>query len=178
MTITLAQNSDLDQIMELQLTQVEFHAKLDSVYYSSYDNKYTLENDRQYYTKALDSSDHQVIVARDDDRIIGFLEIEYKNDTVVDSNLNQYGEISNLFIDSKFRHQGIASALVRYAEKLIKARNLKTVKVQVSSFNDNALHLYRKLDYVDRQRFLYKTLSSPNFIQKAASFIQSIFRKK
>ncbi len=177
--ISIATINDLEAITKLYVVYVNHHSKLDSVYYSDYNSSHKLESDLSHFTDVINNGTSFIIVSQIDNQIVGFLEINFVNEKdTVDSKFSKFAQICNLVVEEKYRHKGIGSEMVRFAEKIIKDKNYQHIKIQVSSFNDKALHLYRKLDYIDRQRFLYKTITSPGFIKKAFTFIHNIFNRK
>ena len=178
MKIAPAEISDIDQIVKLWNSLVEFHTKLDPVYYSPYDDKYSLKDDQKYISDAIKNGEPSVIVAKEGDSVIGFVVVDFKTEKVLDTKLTQYGEITDVFVDSKYRHHGLATSLINFAEKYIQSKGYKNIKIQVSAFNINAINLYRNLGYIDRQHFMFKAISTQNFIQKTVDFISSIFKRK
>ncbi len=164
--------------MKLWDANVDFHNKLDPTYYLPYNEKYSLKDDQKYVTDAITTGDPLIIVAKDNDIVTGFVNFEFKTEKSSDTKLTQYGEIDSIFVAQNYRHHGLATSMINFVEKYIQSKGYKDIKIQVSAFNSNAINLYRNLGYIDRQHFMYKTISTPNFIQKAIDFIQSMFNQK
>ena len=61
-------------------------------------------------------------------------------------------EIANLQVPERLRGQGIGTALIRYAEGLVRDRGLARVTIGVDEDNPRAAALYTRLDYVDTGR--------------------------
>jgi ribosomal protein S18 acetylase RimI-like enzyme len=86
-----------------------------------------------------------VIIATDNGHIIGYLAGSI-NDKCSYSNL-QYGEINNMFIDSKYRGQGIGKALINEFKKYCCEHNIRNLKVVASAKNKNARDFYQKYGF-------------------------------
>ncbi len=86
-----------------------------------------------------------VIITTDNGHIIGYLAGSI-NDKCSYSNL-QYGEINNMFIDSKYRGQGIGKALINEFKKYCCEHNIRNLKVVASAKNKNARDFYQKYGF-------------------------------
>ena len=64
--------------------------------------------------------------------------------------------IQNLVVASKFRHRGIADALVKRVVKLARKHGAKEIHVSTSMRNKKAIALYRKNRFTKLHAFLEK----------------------
>ena len=64
-----------------------------------------------------------------------------------------------LYVDLKYRHQGIGSALVRQAEQWSLSKGYGQIGIQVFTENLPALSLYQKLGYETKSMVLQKKLT-------------------
>jgi ribosomal protein S18 acetylase RimI-like enzyme len=86
-----------------------------------------------------------VIVATDNSHIIGYLAGSI-NEKYSYSNV-QYGEINNMFVDGKYRGQGIGKALINEFKKYCCEHNIRNLKVVASAKNKNACNFYQKYGF-------------------------------
>jgi GNAT superfamily N-acetyltransferase len=70
-------------------------------------------------------------------------------------------EISNLYVPEPLRGQGIGTALIRYAESLVRERGHQRVAIGVDGANTRAGGLYGRLGYTDTG--LLRTISYSYF---------------
>lgn len=75
-----------------------------------------------------------------DENIVGYLTFDLIYDRI---------EIVNLYVKEEFRDQGIGFSLLSSLINFSKTKNIINITLEVSSLNDAALHLYRKLGFKD-----------------------------
>lgn len=150
----LKQLSDLISLWE---KQYDYHHNLDNQYYvvNSESLKQKFE---KYLTKAIKANDPYILIAQVDNKIAGFITFEKGPADYFDTQIKEYGEVIELFVDNQYRKLGIGKKLLAAAEKHFTQRKIKYVKVQSSSFNQNALEFYKHLKYINRQTLLFKKI--------------------
>lgn len=111
-------------------------------YADSYSFEYLGKHDIHITDKMLYEKikDKEVIIAKTDDKIIGWLRYNYFWDSIPFINM--------LVIDKKYRGNGIGKDLVRYFEKEMKSNGFNIIMTSSLS-NESAQHFYRKLNYKD-----------------------------
>ena len=67
-----------------------------------------------------------------------------------------YGFVYDVFVEERFRRQGIGSKLIEAAEDFCKSRGLGTLKLEVATNNPVALELYEKTGFSPERFFLGK----------------------
>lgn len=116
------------------------------MYVFEYADSYSFEYLRKHDIHILDEMlykkirDNEVIIAKEDDKIIGWLRYNYFWDSIPFLNM--------LVIDEKYRGNGIGKDLVRFFEKEMKANGYNIIMTSSLS-NELAQHFYRKLSYKD-----------------------------
>lgn len=104
--------------------------------------KYLFEKvDLDDYCKKL-SEKAYVIVAKEQDDIIGFLAI-YIND-----NANYVAYITLIGVSKKFQMRGYGSKLLNYANDLAKKNGMKYIRLEVDNRNEKAERFYKKNGFI------------------------------
>ncbi|MCH7612541.1 MAG: GNAT family N-acetyltransferase [Candidatus Marinimicrobia bacterium] len=62
---------------------------------------------------------------------------------------NRKAHLFHLFVDQKYRHQGIAKKLLAHAEHFAKELKLNYITLHVSPKNDRAKQIYEQFGFVD-----------------------------
>lgn len=149
--------NDLPLILNLWQKQYDFHHKLDNFYYVPFNNLTKIKF-KKYLTKAIKLNNPCLLIAKIDKEIIGFITFSISKSSYFDSNIEKYGEIIELYVDQKYRRKGIGNLLMSETEKFFKKQNIKILKLQVSSFNQNTIEFYNHLGYTNRQTLMFKEL--------------------
>lgn len=74
-------------------------------------------------------------------------EIESKIIGYISSTLEEYGEILNFFVVSEYRNQGIGKTLLNSVIEEAKKNKIKSLYLEVSEKNENAINLYKSFDF-------------------------------
>ncbi|MCG8541714.1 MAG: GNAT family N-acetyltransferase [Clostridia bacterium] len=103
---------------------------------------YIKDNDEHISSEMLyrKIKDNEVIIAKIDNRIIGWLRYGYFWDSIPFMNM--------LMIDKRYRRKGIGKSMVEFWEKEMKVKGYKTLMTSSLS-KELAQHFYRKLGYKD-----------------------------
>ena len=103
---------------------------------------YIKDNDEHISSEMLyrKIKDNEVMIAKIDNRIIGWLRYGYFWDSIPFMNM--------LMIDKKYRSKGIGKGLVEFWEKEMEGKGYKTLMTSSLS-KELAQHFYRKLGYKD-----------------------------
>lgn len=99
-----------------------------------------------------DQDEEHILVAREDSALAGFITFGTGTESYFDTNITRYGEIKELLVKPDARGQGVGRALINRVENHFRSQNLPHVKIQISSFNQTALAVYKKLGYTFSSR--------------------------
>ncbi len=99
------------------------------------------------------------IVVLHNNKIIGFavgIIIHQTDEEKLEVIPSVTGRITELYVDTTFRHRGIGTVLIRMMEQYFKDNNCDTVRIEVFEPNTPANMLYEKVGYKSRIRDLIK----------------------
>ena len=88
-----------------------------------------------YYINYVNDDTKFLYLAEDNDNIMGYIFIKIENDKA---------KIDALFVDEKYRKQGIATKLIEDAISYVKEKKIKVLTINVLSNNLEAKNLYLK----------------------------------
>lgn len=149
--------TDLDQIETLWHQQTAYHVDLDPFSYVL-PNQKTTEFNHQYLFKAITTDVPHILVVKENNHLIGLVIFKQEKTTENDSSIVDYGEIIDLHVDTASRGLGIGTQLIKVVEDYFKLVKVNYIRIQVSTFNTNAITLYEKLGYLTRQSIMYKKI--------------------
>lgn len=104
------------------------------------------ESTLEYIKESLSSNQSEtVIVAEENDMIVGFVCVQMKKSFCCDS---YSAEITELFVDEKYRRKKYASKMIAYAESYLLSKNLiRKFELLTEKNNVAAQYLYNSLGY-------------------------------
>ncbi|MBI1425030.1 MAG: GNAT family N-acetyltransferase [Gammaproteobacteria bacterium] len=134
-TIEFASVADAEEIGELSRDYIEYDLGWD----------YTPDK----ITRLIKTKNKNVIVAREDSRLVGFGIMTYY-DTQANLDL--------LAVKLRHRYQGTGRRLVQWLEKVALTAGIVTIYIQVRETNTGAIKFYEKLDYkiIDKRPGYYR----------------------
>ncbi len=97
-------------------------------------------------------------MAKDQANLVGFITFKITESDYFDTKIKKYGEIIEVFVLNTHRQKGIGRMLLGAAEKYFYNKKVRWVKLQVSTFNKNAIGAYEHLGYQNRQTLLFKNM--------------------
>ena len=98
-------------------------------------------------------SSGRYFLARDNNsRAIGFMHLMPSTNTLA---MRPIWFLEDLYVDVSARGQGIATALLRYAEEFARSTGAERLTLATAHDNLAAQHIYKKLGYVREEHFLY-----------------------
>lgn len=97
--------------------------------------------------RALDSEEHKVFVAKDEEEVVGFISGEIMESFLSVSDSNKVGYISSGYVDPEYRGQGIVKALEEQVIDFFRASGMKYVEVNFLSNNQLAKKAWEQLGY-------------------------------
>jgi GNAT superfamily N-acetyltransferase len=83
---------------------------------------------------------------------IGFMHLMPSTNTLA---MRPIWFLEDLFVDPSARNQGVASALLIYAESFARSTGAERLTLATAHDNRAAQHIYKKLGYVREEHFLY-----------------------
>lgn len=133
--------NDLDSIVNLnhKLCQKEFKE-----YDPTINPDYSItDKGKEDFKKDLTKENSIGFVVEDDNKIIGYvIGYFYKGESY--RNVDQIGEIGNMWIDDEYRSQGIGKEFIENLEKWFKEKNVKRIKVVATFQNQKAIDFYKR----------------------------------
>ena len=134
-TIEFASLADVVEIGELSRKYIEYDLGWD----------YTPEK----ITRLIKSDNKNVVVAREDNQLVGFGIMTYHE--------NQ-ANLDLLAVKIRYRYRGIGRQILQWLEKVALTAGILTVYVQVREINTGAIKFYKKLGYkiIDERRGYYR----------------------
>ena len=133
---------DLEAIIQLK-NQVKQHNKeiqLD-IWQNDYPNKTLLEEDIQNQTgRILETADHKIIAYASLEKT----QQEYGNEAFGTTPSLSF---SRLMVDNTMHNQGIGTTFIQHMISETRNQNIHQMAITVDSFNENAIHLYKKLGF-------------------------------
>lgn len=103
-----------------------------------------------YIENIIEKSDACFLVARSQNELVGFVNVEVRKTQHPLINVFEYGHISDIVIASEWKRQGIGKQLIKEAHKWLRKNQMTEVTLTVFSFNKEAISFYESIGYCDR----------------------------
>lgn len=146
---------DIPALINLWQKQYQFHNDIDPVYYvpnsSNQDRVF-----EKYIKNAILNDSPSILVARDNNKIIGFITFDMEENNYIDTNIKKFGEIIEIFVEKEYRKKSVGTKLIQEAENFFNNKGIKYIKISSSSFNDKASEFYNKIGYINHQTLFFK----------------------
>ena len=97
---------------------------------------------KDYFKNILKNKDNILLCYEEDNTIKGYIYLKQ----VVNDNSKCY-LIDGLYVDTKYRNNGIASELIESALNELKDKNADFIDINVLSQNKSAINLYKKFGF-------------------------------
>jgi ribosomal protein S18 acetylase RimI-like enzyme len=117
------------------------------------------DRDLLHWSSALTSPESVVFIAEDEGRVIAFANVSMINESRSLLQPLRFGRIWSVAVTHEKRGRGIGPELMRRVHEWVNARGGYEVRLQVSSFNQHALHVYKELGYDVRSLNLAKVVA-------------------
>ena len=117
----------------------------------------TTESGERYFRKCLESDDRLVLVAEEDKQPVGYLAggIEEVGNF---RNILNMCEVDNMWVDEKYRSQGVGKQMMNAIEKWAKEKGIKRMRVIASSQNEKGIQFYKREGFNEYDLILEKDL--------------------
>ncbi len=160
-TIRKAMDEDIDSITSLWEELMLFHARLDPIFSPSPSGK---EHYGLWLERNLHQDDSIVLVAEDDNEIVGFVLAHYRHLPPVILH-RDIGFISDMAMAEGYRNQGIGRKLYNRAEELLRRMGATRIELKTSSRNPLSNHFWEEVcGFKEFVKYRYKDLDdgTPN----------------
>lgn len=122
----------------------------ESEYDTNLNKDYIVSN---WFENIYQNEYNKIFIAIENDEIMGYI---YCKLNFIESDVTNELEalIDGLYVEERFRNQGIATALINKAKEWSKLNGAKYINVNVLDKNTNALNLYKSNEFRDYERKL------------------------
>jgi ribosomal protein S18 acetylase RimI-like enzyme len=146
---------DLDQICALADEIAELHHLHEPEVFAPPDP----QRDRAFWLASIEQEDGTMLVAERQGRIVGFITARI----VATVNASFYRQritsrIGSIVVSRQHRREGIGTSLIHGIEAWAAARSAVEVRLEVFSFNEDAIRFYAALGYATRVHTLCRSL--------------------
>jgi ribosomal protein S18 acetylase RimI-like enzyme len=118
------------------------------------------DRDLSHWSSALTSPESTVFIAEDAGRVIAFANVSMIDESRAFLQPMRFGRIGSVAVTYDKRGHGIGPELMRHVHEWVRERGGHEVRLQVSSFNHHALHVYEELGYDVRSLNLAKVIAT------------------
>ena len=134
-----ARKEDIDNIVKLALLLWEDSKK---------------EELKQNFLQLFNNDDFAVFLAKNESIIIGFAQVQLRNDYVEGTNSSPVGYLEGIFVKDKYRHCGYAKQLLSECEKWAKLKGCTEFASDCELTNNASLEFHKKLGFVEANRII------------------------
>jgi ribosomal protein S18 acetylase RimI-like enzyme len=110
----------------------------------------------EYQKTSQEDSTYEYYMAFTDETLSGFIEFASENE--IENICKKYLRVNSVYVDSKFRHQGIATKLLAIAENRARELEYTHVGLGVLHKNNPAINLYKKFGFGEYGLELMKSI--------------------
>ena len=100
-------------------------------------------------------------LAIENDKVIGLIMgciVKYEKYDYLDYKCPKMGEVTELVVSKNIRGKGIGKLLLNNMEEYFKSKNCEYIKIDVFSYNENAIKFYEKDGYHNRMEIKIKKI--------------------
>ena len=160
MIIREFKNTDIEQIKDLLVELQQYVIEIDkfnlNIISAEYRDKYF-----DYMIEDCISQQGKVFVAKEDNRIIGFISgfvQSYDERDKLDYTCPKKGIVAELIVCKNVRSKGTGKMLLKKMEDYFKSINCEYVQIDVFAYNEIAKNFYYKNNYEERMLTMFKKL--------------------
>ncbi len=98
-------------------------------------------------------------LAIENDKVVGLIMgciVKYEEYDYLDYKCPKMGEVTELVVSKNVRDKGIGKLLLNNMEEYFKSKNCEYIKIDVFSYNENAIKFYEKDGYHNRMEIKIK----------------------
>lgn len=115
--------------------------------------------DKAVWSQNIESASATTFVAEETGRIVGFITVAVVDETNSLAQPLRFARVGMVGVLESHRRLGIGGALMRQAESWAAARGAADVRLNVWTFNEDAIRLYRDLGYEVRSQTMGKSIA-------------------
>lgn len=121
-------------------------------YDDNIDENFTVQH---FYENYIDDFHKYIIVAEEENKIIGYLYGYQKKD---ESLHNKVAVLDALYVEEKYRKKGVASSFISSFKTWCLENSIQEIEVNVLSQNLKAKNLYSKHNFVTKKETMYTNI--------------------
>ncbi|MBN1572378.1 MAG: GNAT family N-acetyltransferase [Deltaproteobacteria bacterium] len=140
-----AADSHIPEVVEIWKEFMDFHSDIDPFLERRDDGHEHFEN---YLRERIDSDDAAVLVALDEDRVIGYSIVFISNHPPV-LKTERYGFIDSLAVRSTYRRRGVGTAILKKMHEWFDSRGIDRIQLNVLPGNEIGNSFWRKSGFRD-----------------------------
>lgn len=145
MEIIEAMEKDVPDIVDLWIGMMDYHKDLNP-YHTLREG--AEKNWETFLRNRMASETSRVLIAIDEGKPIAYLISSIKEYPPL-FRLDNYGFISDMFVEAGYRHKGIGEALVKEVFKWLDGHDIRRIELRVEPANDIGYDFWRKLGFKD-----------------------------
>ena len=157
MKIREATKKDIPEILEMSKHFIEEYRKITKMK-TKVSVETALRYKKNFFERDLDSGDGAIFIAEKDKKSVGYIFVLIFAPGMEKAKKYSPGYISDLHIEKEYRKQGIGQKLLKESEKWLKKKGKSEVGLDVSTWNNKAIGLYKKMQFKDKSIKLEKKL--------------------
>lgn len=143
-TIRKARLQDFKFIRRQLVDFGAFHMKHEPELFS--DKMVAQKEISDYYRSALRNNDSSLMVAEKHGTVAGFIKFDFETiSDIFRDNTVLY--VDCIYVDGRFRRNGIAKAMMNSVEEIAKAKKIGRIQLRVYAFNREMQSLLKSMDY-------------------------------
>jgi len=151
MEITVAEDSHVPGIVEVWKEFMDFHKKIDPYNERSEDGHIHME---KYLRDSMNSQDAIVLVALDDDSVVGYsISAIGKRHPVFQQDTQ--GVIHDMAVKSDYRRKGVGGEMLAKIDEWFQSRNIDRIELSVAAKNQIGYSFWKKHGFQDYTHRLY-----------------------
>jgi ribosomal protein S18 acetylase RimI-like enzyme len=139
----------VDAIVDQWNALMEIHRNLDADFF--YATEYTDEDYKHIISETIKnkSEDKKVIIALDQEAVVGYVTIEVVRFSMLMYNFDSFCVIGDIMIAEPYRNKGLGKIFVEEAKKIAQKQNVKKLKLNVFGKNKTSYEYFKHLGFED-----------------------------
>lgn len=157
-TFAKATHKELDEVVEMFREQFKLHHEMNATYYVS-DNSEQTQLIHNYVEKMLNEGSPHILVAKIEEKLVGFITFMIETEDYIDTHLKRYGKIMEIYVRKPYRQTGLGKSMMEKAEQYFQAQGCKFSQLAACSINEVAAKFYDHLGYASTVDLRVKSLN-------------------
>lgn len=153
MKIRLATVKDLQDIVNLWWEMQSYHFKYDLIFYGTKAERISKKYTSEYFKFALVNENHIIILAEEDQKVIGLLHCEISQRPPIFKD-GKKANIVEVSVTEHYRGRGIFQQMFNYLKNELQRQNILFCTLQVDKDNFYGIKAYEKCNFQERQKFM------------------------